>query len=96
MTRDAENPPVPYAVVVLPEAVRQLQRLPKSVRRNADERIQSLAENPQPQQAKLLKGLKGLWRSRVGDYRILYRIDHAGRRVTVLDVGNRKDIYRGL
>jgi mRNA-degrading endonuclease RelE of RelBE toxin-antitoxin system len=31
---------------------------------------------------------------RVGDYRIIYTIDDAGRIVIIAQVGNRRDIYR--
>ena len=96
MSRDAGNAPTPYTVVTLPEALRQWQRLPKPVQQHVTKRIQLLSQNPRPQQAKPLKGLKGLWRLRVGNYRILYQIDDAARKVLILDMGNRKDIYRGL
>jgi mRNA-degrading endonuclease RelE of RelBE toxin-antitoxin system len=36
---------------------------------------------------------KGKWRPRVGDYRVIYRIDDAARVVTILDVGPRGEIY---
>lgn len=44
---------------------------------------------------KPLKGLfKGLHRLRVGAYRVIYAIDHEERRVLVLHVQHRKDVYR--
>jgi mRNA interferase RelE/StbE len=44
---------------------------------------------------KPLKGiLKGLFRYRVGPYRVIYAIDHAEHRVIVLHVKHRKDAYR--
>ena len=42
-----------------------------------------------------LKGeLKGLWKYRVGSYRIIYRFEKSRLIVTVIDIGNRKDVYR--
>jgi mRNA interferase RelE/StbE len=44
---------------------------------------------------KPLKGiLKGLFRYRVGPYRVIYAIDHAERRLIVLHVRHRKSAYR--
>lgn len=37
--------------------------------------------------------LSGLWRYRVGDYRILCRIDEGELIVLVVAVGHRKDVY---
>ena len=44
---------------------------------------------------KPLKGiLKGLFRYRVGLYRVIYAIDHAEHRVIILHVKHRKNAYR--
>lgn len=51
-------------------------------------------ENPR-QIGKPLRGeKKGLWRYRVGDYRLICDIRDADRTVVVLAVGHRKHIYR--
>ena len=41
-----------------------------------------------------LEGHKGLYRLRVGDYRIIYTIDNGELIVCVVDAGNRGDIYK--
>jgi mRNA-degrading endonuclease RelE of RelBE toxin-antitoxin system len=44
--------------------------------------------------AKPLRGSpRGEWRLRVGNYRVLHRIDDAARVVTITDVGTRGSIY---
>jgi mRNA interferase RelE/StbE len=45
---------------------------------------------------KLSGGDEVRYRVRVGDYRIIYRIDDDVLTVLVLKVGNRKDVYRRL
>jgi mRNA interferase RelE/StbE len=35
----------------------------------------------------------GLLRFRVGDWRVIYRVDDSARRVVIVDIGNRRDIY---
>ena len=86
-----------YAIQILPAAQRAMAGLPKPVRRRVDEHILSLADDPRPHGALPLKGEgKGLWRLRVGDYRILYQIQDAVLIVLVIDVGHRRDVYRQL
>ncbi len=52
------------------------------------------AENPR-QIGKPLRGeKKGLWRYRVGDYRLICDIRDSDETVVVLAVGHRKHIYR--
>jgi len=51
---------------------------------------------PRHAQSKKLKGEDNLYRNRVGDYRILYRIHDDELNVLVLDVGHRKEIYREI
>src|SRR5690242_20318894 len=42
-----------------------------------------------------LKGrYQGLWKYRIGDYRLIARIEDAAALIVVARVGNRRDIYR--
>jgi mRNA interferase RelE/StbE len=34
------------------------------------------------------------WRIRVGEYRVLYRIDDDRREVLVFEIGHRREVYR--
>lgn len=53
-----------------------------------------LANNPY-ELGKPLKGqYKGLWRYRVGDYRIIYRISDAEVLVLILRIAHRKESYK--
>jgi mRNA interferase RelE/StbE len=44
-----------------------------------------------------LKGskFKGLWKYRVGDYRIISKIEDNEMHILVLKIGDRKEVYRG-
>lgn len=44
--------------------------------------------------AKRLKGMKGVYRLRIGDYRAVFRVERAT--FIFLIVKNRKDVYQGL
>lgn len=76
-------------------AVRQLDRLDRQVARAIvrfmAERVQG-AESPRSV-GRPLRG-EGLWRYRVGDYRVLCRIHDEVMVVLVVEVGHRRDIYR--
>ena len=56
----------------------------------------NLLETEEPRQnGRALKGqLKGLWRYRVGQYRIIAKIDDGQLLLLMLDVDHRKDVYR--
>lgn len=52
-----------------------------------------LGNDPFGQGAKKLEGGKG-YRIRVGDYRVVYTIDHFSKTITIIRVKHRKDVYR--
>jgi len=37
-----------------------------------------------------------LWRVREGDYRMVYYIDDKEKMITVVRIGHRRDVYRGI
>ena len=58
--------------------------------------ISTLEETPRPPRVKKLTD-SGLWRIRVGRYRIVYAIDDTTRVVTLVRVARRReDTYKGL
>jgi len=52
------------------------------------------AEDPKSLAEPLSGVLRGLWRFRVGDYRVICDIQTSIRVVQVQDVGHRSDVYR--
>jgi mRNA interferase RelE/StbE len=81
----------------LPRARRRLDKLAERDRVRIltflYERI-AVAENPRRVGEPLKGSLEGLWRYRVGDFRIVVRIDDDRVTVLVVDVGNRREIYK--
>ena len=66
-----------------------------SIQKRAAKMIKSLKSNPRPTGVKKLSGkLKGVWRIRIGDYRLLYDIDDASKKVVLLNLDHRRQIYR--
>lgn len=82
-----------YKISILRRAQKQLAKIPANDYKKIKQAILDLAQDPRPSGAKKLKGRQG-WRIQQGDYRIIYEIQDDKLIVIVLDVGNRKDIYR--
>jgi mRNA interferase RelE/StbE len=73
---------------------RALTRLPEKAATAVVEFLYgSLAENPRRAGKPLKLGLEGLHSARRGDYRVIYRDDHA-RQVKVMAIEHRSDVYR--
>ncbi|MBI2372310.1 MAG: type II toxin-antitoxin system RelE/ParE family toxin [Deltaproteobacteria bacterium] len=85
-----------YQVTILPAALRQLTDLPKPDQKRVRDHIDRLATNPRPPGAKPLRSTHGLIRLRVGDYRIIYRIEEAFLVVLVVKIRHRREVYRRL
>lgn len=84
-----------YDVVVTATALRTLDRLPESAAAAMVEFITGpLAQAPRRVGHELHRELAGLWSARRGQYRVIYRIDDVPKRVTVMRVDHRADVYR--
>ena len=83
-----------YHIKILPSAVKELTSLPAKILKRFASRIDGLAENPFPANAKPLKGSEDTYRLRVGDYRAIYQVIKKEIVVLVIKIGHRKDIYR--
>lgn len=82
-----------YNVRIKRSAAKELEAVPPKDRRRLVTKIESLARNPRPAGTEKLSG-EEKYRLRQGDYRVLYEIVDADLIVTVVRVGNRRDVYR--
>jgi mRNA interferase RelE/StbE len=83
-----------YRVVLRRSAARELPDLTQPIRGRLTRALGALSKNPRLPGAKLLSGLDRIWRLRVGDYRILYRVDDDVVRVVVIRIRHRSAAYR--
>jgi mRNA interferase RelE/StbE len=83
---------LPYKSIFTRGFTREFDKLPKSIKEQILEALEKAIENPYIG-TKLRGKLEGLWRWRVGKYRIIYLIDEKEKAVVFLDVGLRKSIY---
>ena len=84
-----------YQVKLESKAEAALRRLPAEVLRRVDSKFSALENNPRPKGVKKLSGRKKEgWRVRVGDYRVLYRIDDDKKLVLIYRIRHRSEAYR--
>jgi mRNA interferase RelE/StbE len=82
-----------YSIIIKKTPQKFLEYLNDKDYHKIDEKIMSLKNNP------FQKGVKKLFvyeclRLRVGDYRILYNVNSKELEITILDIDNRKDVYK--
>jgi len=82
-----------YSVVITSRAERELKRLDRNTKNRIVSSTVSLSDNPRPHGCLKVKTRDGLWRIRVGDWRIGYEIDDEARTVTVITIGHRSEFY---
>ena len=84
-----------YRVRLLDAATKELGKLDKSVARRIVERVNWPAENLKSVHLKPLTGeFEGLFKLRVGDYRVVYELIHNEQMIVVHAIGHRREIYR--
>ncbi|MFZ5799915.1 MAG: type II toxin-antitoxin system RelE family toxin [Candidatus Omnitrophota bacterium] len=82
-----------YKIKLISQAHKDLENLPSKIFARAKTAILSLSQIPRPQGAIKLTEQEG-YRIRLGDYRILYRIDDAAKEIYIYRIKHRKDAYR--
>ena len=82
-------------VVYLEKARKQLSKLDNPAKRRILDYMDDVArlENPRERGKMLIGNMLGLWRYRVGDYRILCKIRDEELVITVVEVGHRREVY---
>lgn len=82
-----------YQVLILPAARKDFEKLPKQEQARVREALTAFSQSPRPPGCLKLKN-SPYWRVRVGDWRIIYRIDDRARTVTVARIRHRREAYR--
>lgn len=85
-----------YQLIVKSSVAKDLRPIPKATIVRLLDRIEALRSDPLPRQSKKLRATEGLYRLRVGDYRVIYGIDSDERIVTIHYVRHRREAYDDL
>ncbi len=88
--------PSRYEIQLTRAAERGLASLPKADTSRVDAAILGLAADRHPPGSKKLQGEVDLYRIRVGDYRVIYKVEAERLVVLVVNIGNRRDVYRSI
>ena len=83
-----------YQVEFLRSAEKELASLPRDAQRRVGAALDQLRHEPRPPGAKALQGDGKRLRIRVGDYRVIYRVEDDRLVVLVVKVGHRREVYR--
>jgi mRNA interferase RelE/StbE len=82
-----------FRIEIKRSAVKELEAIPAKDRRRIATKIQALAGNPRSAGCEKLSG-HDKYRIRQGNFRILYTIEDDVLVVTVIKIGDRRDVYR--
>jgi len=82
-----------YLLEIKPAAAKEPDALDNALFARIDRKILVLAENPRPSGCKKLRGYRDQWRIRAGDWRVVYIVDDAAKRVSITRVAHRKEVY---
>jgi len=84
-----------YQVKFMPKAVDDLSRLDKVIAQRIVTKVRWLSENFDNLTPEVLIGeWKGLFKLRVGSYRVVYTVSQKDLLITIHLVGHRRDIYK--
>lgn len=85
-----------YSIDILRAPDKFLERLSKQQPSDAEAievALDGLADIPRPPGCKPLKGYPGVWRMRVGNYRVCYQVEDGELLVLVITISTRDDVY---
>jgi len=82
-----------YSITFARSARKELEALSNPQLQRIFSRIESLADLPRPSGCKKLRGSDGLWRIRIGDYRVIYSVDDNFNVVDIISVRHRSQAY---
>jgi len=86
-----------YRIVLSKEAAKHYQKVDKHTRKRLDDALDAIAIDPFDVQhydiKPLHKPLKGLWRYRVGKFRIVYRVGKKSEQIQIVTIRSRGGAY---
>jgi mRNA interferase RelE/StbE len=85
-----------YTVLLSRSAGKFLSKVPLKIVGTIQEKIEALADNPHPYYSQPLAGFKGLYKIRVGEYRIIYTVKNDRLEVLIIDIEHRSKVYKKL
>jgi len=82
-----------FNVTITSSAERDLKRLDRQVKNRIVSAILELASDPRPHGCLKVKSEEGVWRIRVGDWRVGYVIDDSTKEIAIVKIAHRGEFY---
>ncbi len=83
-----------YRIEISQSAERQLKKLRGDDQRRVVKAMLALTDDPHPKGSRKLTGYDDVFRTRAGQFRILYSVSGRKLIIIILKIGQRKDVYR--
>jgi len=84
-----------YKAIWHEESLKDLKKFDRTIAKKIVEKVKNyLIQDPLKLGIPLKGNLKGLYRYRVGEYRVIYVIDKEEKKVIILKINHRKKIYK--
>ena len=84
-----------YSVIILPKAYDALSKIDKPIAKRITDKLAWFSENVKSINTIPLTGnFSGLYKLKVGAYRVVYEIDYERKIITIHKIGHRRDIYK--
>ena len=82
-----------FKIIIHRKAAKELNGLTANMRNRIIEALREKEANPFAGDIKPVKGLRGMFRRRVGDYRIIFTINFEESVIVILRIGHRERVY---
>lgn len=83
-----------YSIRLEKRALKCIEKINPAHRKKIKLKISALSLRPRPRGSKKLSGIDSIFRNRQGNFRILYQVNEVDKIITILQIADRKDIYR--
>lgn len=84
-----------YSAIWHEETLKDLKKLNRTTAKKIVAKVKNyLIQDPVKLGTPLKGNLKGLYRYRIGEYRAIYVIDQAEKKIIILNVNHRRKIYK--
>ena len=80
-------------LILARSAGKDLDKLPDETTLRISSKLYALANDPYMHGSEKLAGNKG-YRIRIGNYRVIYKIDKSTKTVSIIKVKHRREVYR--
>lgn len=82
-----------FKISITSRAEKDLKRLERQTKNRVASAISGLAGEPRPIGCRKIQSEEGVWRIRIGDWRIAYIIDVSKQEITIIRIAHRREFY---